>query len=151
MFEPIKNYYPNLLIMKKILTIFAAIVMTGSVMAGGLVTNTNQSAGFTRFLSRNASTWIDAVYFNPAGVSTLGDGFHLSLNNQTIGQSKSILNNYSYLTGTPKEFIGNVSAPLFPGVYMAFNTGKWSFSAGFNPIGGGGGATYDDGLPSFEM
>jgi len=137
--------------MKKILTIFAAIVMTGSVMAGGLVTNTNQSAGFTRFLSRNASTWIDAVYFNPAGVSTLGGGFHLSLNNQTIGQSKSILNNYSYLTGTPKEFIGNVSAPLFPGVYMAFNTGKWSFSAGFNPIGGGGGATYDDGLPSFEM
>ncbi|MEA1878563.1 MAG: aromatic hydrocarbon degradation protein [Bacteroidota bacterium] len=137
--------------MKKLLTFFAAIVMTGSVMAGGLVTNTNQSALFTRFLSRNASTWIDAVYFNPAGLSTLGDGFYLSLNNQTIGQTKSILNNYSYLTDTPKEYIGNVSAPLFPGVYMAYNTGKWSFSAGFNPIGGGGGATYDNGLPSFEM
>lgn len=137
--------------MKKLLTIFAAIVMTGTLMAGGLVTNTNQSALFTRFLSRNASTWIDAVYFNPAGLSALEDGFYLSLSNQTIGQSKSILNNYSYLTGTPKEYIGDVSAPLFPSIYMAYNTGKWSFSAGFNPIGGGGGATYNDGLPSFEM
>ncbi|MCK5820278.1 MAG: aromatic hydrocarbon degradation protein [Bacteroidales bacterium] len=137
--------------MKKILVFFAAVVMTGTLMAGGLVTNTNQSALFTRFLSRNASTWIDAVYFNPAGLSTLGDGFYLSLNNQTIGQTKSILSNYSYLSDTPKEYLGNVSAPLFPGVYMAYNTGNWSFSAGFNPIGGGGGATYDNGLPSFEM
>jgi len=151
MFEANNKDYPNFLIMKKLLTIFAAILMTGSLMAGGLVTNTNQSALFTRFLSRNASTWIDAVYFNPAGLSTLEDGFYLSLSNQSIGQSKSILNNYSYLSGTPKEYIGNVSAPLFPGIYMAYNTGKWSFSAGFNPIGGGGGATYNTGLPSFEM
>jgi long-subunit fatty acid transport protein len=28
---------------------------------------------------------------------------------------------------------------------------KLAFSAGFVPIGGGGGATYEDGLPSFEM
>ena len=137
--------------MKKILTVFAAIAITGSLMAGGLVTNTNQSARFTRFLSRNASFGIDAVYYNPAGLSRLGDGLYLSLNNQTIGQSKSILNNYTYLGGSPKEYLGDVNAPLFPGAYLAFNTGRWSFSAGFNPIGGGGGATYDTGLPSFEM
>ena len=41
--------------------------------------------------------------------------------------------------------------PIYPGVYVAYNTGKLSFSAGFNPVGGGGGATYDNGLPSFEM
>ncbi len=52
---------------------------------------------------------------------------------------------------TPKEYIGKVSAPIFPGVYVAYNTGKFSFSAGFNPIGGGGGAKYKTGLPSFEM
>ena len=51
----------------------------------------------------------------------------------------------------PKEYVGNVSAPIFPGVYVAYNTGKLSFSAGFNPIGGGGGAEYKTGLPSFEM
>ncbi|MDO9341264.1 MAG: hypothetical protein Q7T72_12155 [Bacteroidales bacterium] len=86
------------------------------------------------------STSIDAVYFNPAGLTKLGDGFYVSINNQTIGQTKKVLNNYSYLSGTPKEYIGKVSAPLFPGVYLAYNTGKLSFSAGINPIGGGGGA-----------
>jgi hypothetical protein len=28
---------------------------------------------------------------------------------------------------------------------------KFAFSVGFMPIGGGGGATYESGLPSFEM
>jgi long-subunit fatty acid transport protein len=91
------------------------------------------------------------VYYNPAGLTKLGKGLYLSLNNQTVGQTKSVINNYAYLTGTPKEYIGKVSAPFFPGAYFAFNTGKLSLSAGFNPIGGGGGATYDAGLPSFEM
>lgn len=137
--------------MKRILTFFAGSLIAGSLFAGGLVTNTNQSARYTRLQSRNASTAIDAVYYNPAGLTTLGNGFFLSLNNQTVGQSKSVLNNYTYLSGTPKEYIGKVSAPLFPGAYVAFNTGRLSLSAGFNPIGGGGGATYDAGLPSFEM
>ncbi|MEI6047260.1 MAG: aromatic hydrocarbon degradation protein [Bacteroidota bacterium] len=137
--------------MRKLLTFVAAISITGSLFAGGLVTNTNQSAMFTRLQNRNASTGIDAVYFNPAGLTKLGDGLFVSINNQTISQTKSIVNSYDYLSGTPKEYIGNVSAPLFPGVYLAYNTGKLSFSVGFNPIGGGGGAKYDKGLPSFEM
>lgn len=143
-------------LMRKFLTFVAAIFITGSLLAGGLVTNTNQSAMFTRLQNRNASTGIDAVYFNPAGLTKLGDGFYASVSNQIIGQTKTIGNNYNYLAGTSggttsREFIGDVSAPLFPSVYVAYNTGKLSFSAGFNPIGGGGGAKYDKGLPSFEM
>jgi len=129
--------------MRKLLTFIAGALITGSVLAGGLVTNTNQSAMFTRLQNRNASTSIDAAYFNPAGLTKLGNGFFASINNQTIGQTKTIVNNYTYLGGTPKEYIGNVSAPFFPGVYLVFNTGKLSFSAGLNPIGGGGGAKYD--------
>ncbi|NTV78917.1 MAG: hypothetical protein HGA25_07260, partial [Clostridiales bacterium] len=45
------------------------------ILAGGLVTNTNQSAMYTRLQNRNASTDIDAVYFNPAGLTKLGNGF----------------------------------------------------------------------------
>jgi long-chain fatty acid transport protein len=149
------NYPRNLklksLIMRKLLTFFAGTLITGSVLAGGLVTNTNQSAMFTRLQNRNASTGIDAVYYNPAGLTRLGDGFYVSINNQTISQTKTVGNNYPFLTGTPVKYIGKVSAPLFPGVYVAFKTGKLAFSAGFNPIGGGGGAKYDKGLPSFEM
>jgi long-chain fatty acid transport protein len=137
--------------MRKLLTFVVAVLITGSLLAGGLVTNTNQSAMFTRLQNRNASTDIDAVYFNPAGVSRLGNGFFVSVNNQTITQTQTVISTNQYLSGQPKKYIGNVSAPIFPGVYLAYNTGKLSFSAGFNPIGGGGGAKYKTGLPSFEM
>lgn len=137
--------------MKRVITFFIVVLIAGSLFAGGLVTNTNQSALYTRLQSRNASTSIDAVYYNPAGLTKLGNGFFLSLNNQVVGQTKSIVNDYTYLAGTPKEYLGKVSAPFFPGVYAAFKAGKFVVSAGLNPIGGGGGATYDEGLPSFEM
>ena len=137
--------------MRKLLTFFAATLITGSLLAGGLVTNTNQSAMFTRLQNRNASTSIDAAYFNPAGVTKLGDGFFVSLNNQTITQTQTVISTNQFLAGQPKKYVGNVSAPIFPGVYVAYNTGRFSVSAGFNPIGVGGGAVYKTGLPSFEM
>lgn len=135
--------------MRRLVTFIATILISGSLIAGGLVTNTNQSAMFTRLQNRNASTAIDAVYFNPAGLTKLGDGFFASVNNQTISQTKTIKSNYQYLNNP--EYVGKISAPFFPGIYAAFNTGKLSFSAGFNPIGGGGGAKYKTGLPEFEM
>jgi long-chain fatty acid transport protein len=138
--------------MRKLLTIVAGTLISGSVLAGGLVTNNNQSVMFTRLQNRNASTGIDAVFFNPAGLTKLGDGFYVSLNNQTISQTQTILNNYTYLSGTkPKEYVGKVSAPIYPDIYVAWVKGKLGLSAGFMPIGGGGGAKYDTGLPSFEM
>jgi long-chain fatty acid transport protein len=137
--------------MRKLLTLITATFITGSLFAGGLVTNNNQSVMFTRMQNRNASTDIDAVFFNPAGLTKLDNGFYISLNNQTISQTQKITNNYNYLSGTPKEYVGKVSAPIYPGVYVAFKAGKFALSAGFNPIGGGGGAKYDKGLPSFEM
>jgi long-chain fatty acid transport protein len=137
--------------MKKLFMLIVATSLTGTLLAGGLVTNTNQSALYTRLQSRNASTGIDAVYYNPAGLTKLSDGLFFSVNNQTIGQSRAITSNYPYLAGTPREFPGSVSAPLFPSIYAGYKTGKFAFAAAFNPIGGGGGATYEEGLPSFEM
>jgi long-chain fatty acid transport protein len=138
--------------MKKFLTLFSALVVTGSLLAGGLVTNTNQSAQYIRLLSRNASTDVDAVYYNPAGLTKLAPGFHFGINNQTIGQGRSVITSYPYLHGAPdREFAGTVSAPLFPSIYAVYNTGKLAFSAAFNPVGGGGGATYDEGLAMIEM
>src|SRR5450759_2257902 len=118
--------------MRILLTFFAGTLITGSLLAGGLVTNTNQSAMFTRLQNRNASTGIDAVYYNPAGLTKLGDGFYASINNQTIGQTKTVINNYTYLDGTPKTYVGDVSAPVYPGVYLAYKIGKFAFSGGFN-------------------
>jgi hypothetical protein len=137
--------------MKKLLLFVVAATISGSLLAGGLVTNTNHSAYMTRILSRHASTGVDAVYFNPAGLTSLANGFHFSLNNQVIGQTKTITNDYYFLNQHPTEYIGKVSAPIFPGVYAVYKKDKFAFSIGFNPVGGGGGAEYATGLPSFEM
>jgi len=125
------------------------VLMMGILMAGGIVTNTNQSAAYMRTLNRNASTDVDAVYFNPAGLTALEDGLHLSLSNQSIWQTKTVNNDYANLSNN--EFVGDVVAPLFPNLYIAYKSGKLALSAGFEPIGGGGSAVFEDGLPSFEI
>jgi long-subunit fatty acid transport protein len=135
--------------MRKILTIISATFITGSLFAGGLVTNTNQSASWVRMPSRNASTEIDAAYFNPAGLMKLDNGFHFSLNNQTVFQTQTVESTYPYLNQS--TYKGTVTAPLFPSIYAAYKFDKLAFSVGFIPVGGGGGAKYEDGLPSFEM
>lgn len=137
---------------KTLLLALAAAFLTTGLMAGGIMTNTNQSAAYARMLARNASLGIDAVYYNPAGLTKLSNGFYLSLNNQSIFQTKDVINNYPYLHDSPEaKYSGIVKAPVFPGIYAAYKMDKLAFSFGFNPVGGGGGAKYEKGLPSFEM
>ncbi len=83
--------------MRKILTLIAGTLITGNLLAGGLVTNTNQSAAWVRMPARNASIGIDAAYYNPAGLTKLENGFHFSINNQTIFQTRTITSTYPYL------------------------------------------------------
>jgi Long-chain fatty acid transport protein len=135
--------------MRKLLTIVAGTLISGSVLAGGLVTNTNQSASWVRLPARNASTEVDAAYFNPAGLMKLENGFHVSLSNQTIFQTRKIESTYPYLNSG--SYTGKVTAPFFPSIYAVYKLDKLAFSIGFVPIGGGGGAEYKTGLPSFEM
>ncbi len=141
--------------MRRFLTLISAAFITGSLFAGGLVTNTNQSASWVRLPARDASTSIDAVYFNPAGLMKLDNGFHISVSNQTIFQNKEVENFYTGPGGlfglNESLYKGKVSAPVFPSLYAAYKMDRLAFSFGFNPIGGGGGAVFDKGLPSFEM
>jgi len=83
--------------MKKTLFLAGFLIATQLAFAGGIVTNSNQSAQFIRTMSRNASTEIDATYFNPAGLTQLADGWHFSLHNQTIFQEKTVTNSFPLL------------------------------------------------------
>jgi len=131
------------------LLIFFSVLTIMPVLAGGIVTNTNQSAAYVRMLARDASTDLDAVFYNPAALALLPEGFFVSINNQSIWQTQTVTNSYSYLNDD--TYVGEISAPLFPGIYAAYKTGRFAFSVGFNPVGGGGGAIYNTGLPSFEI
>jgi long-subunit fatty acid transport protein len=137
--------------MKRLALLFIGIMLFPLFShAGGIVTNTNQSAAWVRMFARDASTGIDAVYFNPAGLAKLkGDGLFISLNEQIITQNRYISSNYAALNTS--DFEGSVFAPIFPGIYAAYKTGKFTVSFGANVIGGGGSAVFENSLPLFEM
>ena len=129
------------------------ILLLSNAYAGGILTNTNQSAQFVRMLSRNASIDLDAVYFNPAGLAQMKNGFYFGLHNQSITQNRIIKSEFPLLNRPDnqnyKEYDGKVSAPAFPSAFAVYKIDKWAFSAGFGPNGGGGSAKYYTGLPSF--
>ena len=147
--------------------VFALLAFSSSIKAGGLLTNTNQSIAFLRSLARNGAIGIDGVYSNPAGVAFLPNGLHISFNVQNVYQTRIINSGLTIpaLQGTPyyqpfklnggdkngiKEFKGEASAPIIPSFQIAKNYDKWGFQMGFGIVGGGGKATFNGGLPSFE-
>lgn len=141
----------KLLIMKKItLTILAVISLTSYLFAGGMQHNTNQSTQWIRTMCRDASTEIDAVYYNPAGLTKLDDGFHIAFNNQSIFQTRFITSNNSLLQPSPKEYEGETPVPFLPTLLMAYKADKLVFSGGMVMIGGGGSADFKAGIPSIE-
>lgn len=135
--------------------------------AGGILTNTNQNIRFNRMFAREGTIGIDGIYSNPAGVAFLSNGFHLSLNNQSAFQTRTIWSGMELkgLEGTPfhrpftlnggdergiKKFKGEASVPFLPSIQAALNYDKWGFQAGFAITGGGGKCTFNRGLGSFE-
>jgi hypothetical protein len=141
--------------MRKILLLTVTIyTVTTNLFAGGLLTNTNQNVHFLRNPARDASTEIDAVYSNPAGLAFIENGFHLSLNIQSAFQTRTIvstLESFSMYGGNQsKTFKGEASAPVVPSFQAAYKKEKWTFSGSFAVTGGGGKATFNNGLASFE-
>ncbi len=132
--------------MKKVVVLVLLFTM---VFAGGILQNSNQSAEYIRILNRNASLDLDAVFYNPAGLTHLNNGFHFAVNNQTIFQSREIVSVYPTLNHS--TFEGKTKAIIFPDIYAAYKKGRWTVSGAIMPIGGGGSAEYSEGLPSFEI
>lgn len=139
---------------RSVLTVILILSGISSAFAGGILTNTNQSAHFIRMVARDASTQIDAAYTNPAGLTKLKDGFHFSFSNQSAFQTRTITSTFSPFAtfggNATKEFKGTASAPIIPSLQAAYKTGRWVLSGNIAVTGGGGKATFNRGLPSFE-
>ncbi|MBR2235462.1 MAG: transporter, partial [Prevotella sp.] len=74
-------------------SIMAGLLLASNVataMAGGILTNTNQSVSFLRNPARDAAIGLDGVYSNPAGVAFLSEGLHLGFNWQYAHQTRTI-------------------------------------------------------------
>ena len=152
--------------MKKKVVLGAALMMMPIVsFAGGYLTNTNQHAAFLRSLSRGAAIDVDGAFSNPAGLSFLPtDGFRVGVSIQSAFQTRDIdasfgtyagfdpVNKVPTVSDTPykKYYKGKAAAPVIPSVFAAYKKGDWTLSGFFAITGGGGKASFDDGLPMFE-
>ena len=155
--------------MRKISLIgFVMLIVSIPTFAGGLLTNTNQHAAFLRMLSRGATFEIDGALSNPAGLAFLpNDGFHMGLSIQSAFQTRNIDASFMTYSGLDlsnpaapvptvsdqpysKYYKGKAAAPVIPSVFAAYKKGDWTISGFFGITGGGGKASFDDGLPMFE-
>jgi long-chain fatty acid transport protein len=124
--------------------------MAVSSFAGGLLTNTNQSAAFVRNPMRYASLETDAIYFNPAGTAFLNEGWSMSVNWQMIWQDRDVLSTTFLGQPNNREYNGSVYVPCMPTIHVAYKKGDWTFSGYFGMPGGGGNAKFENGLPLFD-
>lgn len=136
--------------MKKIFASIVFAAMAVSSFAGGLLTNTNQSAAFVRNPMRYASLETDAIYFNPAGTAFLNEGWSMSVNWQMIWQDRDVLSTTFLGQPNNREYKGSVYVPCMPTIHAAYKKGDWTFSGFFGMPGGGGNAKFENGLPLFD-
>ena len=132
-------------------------VCSTEAMAGGLVTNSNQSASFLRNPARDAVIDIDGVYTNPAGVCFMPNGFHLGLSFQHPEQKRIVTTtfpalalNQNHPSEATRKYTGTASAPIVPSFQLAYVMDKLTVSASMAVTGGGGKCTFDEGIGSLE-
>lgn len=140
--------------MKKIVTSMAVALAATSAFAGGLLTTTNQNAHSLRFFSQEADINLSSLYANPAGQAFLKNGWHISGSAMTAVQTRNIATTfplYAFKDGKgTHEFEGKALAPVIPSIDFAYVQDKWSVSARFGVVAGGGTCEFENGLGSLE-
>ena len=125
-----------------------AAFVTTTMMAGGLMTNTNYHIAFDRMMARGATFDIDAAYSNPAGLAWGHEGFQLSLNFQKPWQHRDI-----ELTSNGQKTLyeGKASAPIVPALFASYKKESWAVSTMIGIVGSGGFVEYKQGVPMFNV
>ena len=140
---------------KTILAFAATVAIATTALAGGPMTNSNQSASFLRSIARGTSLDPDAVYNNPAGVVFMENGFHIGLNDQMAKQTRTTTSSLTMGNNLPggfaeTDFTGSVFSAVIPSVHFAWKHNRIALMAGVGVNGGGGTIEYPNGLASFE-
>mgnify|MGYP002624127487 CR=1 FL=1 len=142
---------------QKLISLAIALSTLVPAMAGGILTNTNQSVEFLRNPARDAAIGLDGVYSNPAGVVFMPKGFHIAANWQMARQTRTVTTTNPLLALgkkneglSTKTYEGNAEALCIPSLQAAYNTDKWSIQFNFAIPSGGGICVFDEGLGSFE-
>ena len=119
-----------------------ALMVTPAVaLAGNVFNSNNHSAEFIRTLTRNASTDVDAVAYNPAGTTALSEGFHLGFTNQFILKEDK-------LQLLDADYIANNPVFIYPTMSVAYSSGgSWTAFLHLGVPSGGGSKDFSAGHP----
>lgn len=127
--------------MKKIVLTLAILLFAATVYADSYQQLDFQSSEYARTLSRNASTDVDAVYFNPAGTAFLKDGLYFQLGDDIIIEkitAKDLLTNQAGVFGFSGDAERKSLIPYFGRFYAVYKMDKLAINFGFLPFYGGG-------------
>lgn len=106
---------------------------------------TNMSAEWVRLANRNAATdAADIVVYNPAGLVSLEEGFHLNISNQSMFRRPQ----HEFadpVTSTTVSFEQDDPDWFVPNVYAAYTKDRWSVFTGIYIPGNGASLDYPDG------
>jgi len=132
--------------LKRFWTVLGAFCFILSTEAYAQIDNlTNMSAEWVRLANRNAATdAADIVVYNPAGLVSLSNGFHLNVSNQTLFRKPEhtftdpiTLSTVSFEQDSPDWFV--------PNVYAAYTCDRWSVFTGVYIPGNAASLDYPDG------
>ena len=133
--------------MKQLLLFVAFLIVMISPfgVSAQLDNMTNMSAKWIRSDARNAALeGTDIVNYNPAGLVKLNDGFHISLNNQSLFRYPQ--HSFDLGLGSGKQTYKQGGPDLLlPSIYAAYKRGKWALSSAIYITGGGASAYFPDG------
>ncbi len=142
--------------MKKIVLSLATVLASTAAMAGGLLTTTSQNAHYMRFFTQDANITLTSLYANPAGQAFLRNGWHMGISSFSATQTRTIDTDFAMFAknsanpNTTHTFEGKAFAPVVPSFDVSYNRDKWSVSAHFGLVGGGGACEFENGLGSLE-
>lgn len=138
--------------MKKELTLFGFVVAVQAALgAGGIFSNSNQSAEYLRTFDRNSAVDnADIAYYNMAGTVDLDPGWTFNFSNQTIFQRASVRTKGNPVLGD-REWVSRNPAWLVPNLYAVHRRGRLALFTGLETIGATAIRDWKEGLPTLDL
>ncbi len=138
----------------QIVIIFLCVIMASPLLfSAPIYQNDNQSAEFVRTINRNASTEVDAAYYNPAGLAMMEkSGLLIQLSDQMIFQ-KQTTESQSGIVSPPvarEKYTGYAHTWGFPSLFLVYKAENATFYYHFSFIGAGAVGDFKHGMPQLN-
>lgn len=106
----------------------------------------NQSATQMKTGNRNATSGIEAAFYNPAGTVFGKNGFAVEFSILPFTSTQSVYDSFM-----DKTYESKTSNLFYPALNLSYKQDKFAVFSNIGITNGGGAGNYDDGLPLFDI